>query len=124
MVALVDDEESSLDPFARLAVALEADLAGRADVRDAQLAALATAMGDELPDFAAMLASTTPPGEDALRDLEMAPEWKRAALALVGRRVPERRAACFALARTLDHDLGFPHLLVARALSTDSVEGT
>ena len=66
--------------------------------------------------YAAALSGTDAVPIDTLLRVREAVEEKRLLLTALGRRRPEVREACFALARKIDVDPLFPHLLVRRVL--------
>jgi hypothetical protein len=68
--------------------------------------------------FAEWLASESAPDANAAVEFVARPSEKRVMLTALGLRHPAVREPCFAMAKKLNYDARFPHLLLARAIDS------
>lgn len=109
-------KEVSWQSLAEIYIA--ACVAGDQAIQGAALSAWATRLargGTEERMLAQWLKSEAPPAQDEALDLNMTPHDKRLAMTALGQRFPSLRDGCFALARKLNFDTRYPHLLLRRA---------
>jgi hypothetical protein len=102
-----------------LVLALAASLAGNSSLSQSELATgidSLRANGREERTAASWLAGEAEPKPGEPTELALTPELKALILPLVAQRWPDRRDECLALARKLNFDRRFPHLLIARAV--------